>query len=137
MKCGECRRSIAAGIEAKRMICEYLQSDGTTKVFGLQMPDGPLTQATGQLTRGWHNRCYWALRKRNLRDSSIADLAAAMSIPEEEARRLVTGPQQHTFDPAEMQARAMLRRIVDRRQADPGFAQPQPSDWRDQTEANL
>jgi hypothetical protein len=43
------------------------QGDGTVKVFGPGMPDGPLAAATGQLEKVKHNGCYHADRKREER----------------------------------------------------------------------
>lgn len=150
MKCGECRRSIAAGIEAKRMICEYQQDDGTTKLFGHQMPDGALDKATGRLVTGWHNRCYWALRKRAARDSTQAGLKIILNMggSYDIAEHTLTGEEAQYLDPAEtgkriellreeLIARGMLRRVTDRREADPGHVDPAPADWRDQTELDL
>lgn len=49
------------------MICTYTQADGSVKTYGHQMPDGPITAATGRLTKGWHNKCWHAARKREAR----------------------------------------------------------------------
>lgn len=58
---------IAAGIEARKMIVAYDQIDGTVKVFGYQMPDGPISAATGSLKHGWHHKCFHVARKREAR----------------------------------------------------------------------
>ena len=47
MRCCHCKRLVAAGVEAQKMIVEYLQPGDTTKLFGHLMPDGPLSAATG------------------------------------------------------------------------------------------
>lgn len=71
MKCCVCKRNIAAGVEAQKMIVEYLQADDTTKIFGFMMDDGPLSQATGRIKRGWHHKCYHAARKRAARGDAV------------------------------------------------------------------
>lgn len=71
MKCRSCKRNIAAGAEATKLIVEYRQPDGTTKVFGYQMPDGPLAKATGQIVAGWHGKCFWVVRKREQRGDAV------------------------------------------------------------------
>lgn len=53
------------------MIVEYRQADGTAKVFGYMMSDGPLTAATGQILRGWHHKCFHAVRKREARGNAV------------------------------------------------------------------
>lgn len=49
------------------MIVEYEQDDGSSKIFGYSMPDGPLTRATGQILRAYHHKCFWTIRKREHR----------------------------------------------------------------------
>lgn len=71
MKCDHCHRSIASGVEAQKMICEYVQPDGQTKTFGYMMADGPLTKATGRLLRGWHHKHYHQLRKRSAKGDIV------------------------------------------------------------------
>lgn len=71
IRCAQCKRNVAAGAEAQKMVVEYRQSDGTTKVFGHLMSDGPLTKATGRLLRGFHSRCFWALHKREARGDAV------------------------------------------------------------------
>lgn len=71
MRCTVCKRNIAAGVDAQKMIVEYGQGDGTTKVFGFMMADGPLTAATGQLLRAYHHKHYHALRKREARGDAV------------------------------------------------------------------
>lgn len=66
-----CQRAIAAGADAKKMIVEYQQDDGSIKVFGFGMSDGPLTAATGRLLRCFHYRCYWVSKKREARGDRV------------------------------------------------------------------
>jgi len=72
MKCGWCKRSISAGPEAQKMSVEYRQPDGTTKIFGHMMEDGPLSAATGQILRAWHSKCYHIERKRESRGDPVS-----------------------------------------------------------------
>ncbi len=67
MKCTSCKINIPAGSAAAKMIVEYQQPDGSTRFFGYQMPDGPLSAATGYILRGFHHKCFHALRKRAAR----------------------------------------------------------------------
>ncbi len=67
MKCHTCKRAIAAGIEQRKMIAEYRQPDGTVVAFGLLMPAGPLSQATGQILRAFHGKCFYNTRRREAR----------------------------------------------------------------------
>jgi len=71
VKCDECRLPIPAGAETTKMIVEYVQDDGTSRFFGYQMPDGPLTAATGRIARAWHGKHYHARRKREARGGSV------------------------------------------------------------------
>lgn len=71
MKCDSCHRSIASGVDAQKMICEYQQSDGTIKIYGFMMSDGPLNKATGRLVRGWHHKHYHQLRKRTAKGDAV------------------------------------------------------------------
>jgi hypothetical protein len=50
---------------------EYRQSDGSSRLFGYMMTDGPLTAATGQMVRGWHHKCYWISKKREARGGTV------------------------------------------------------------------
>lgn len=70
-------RNIAAGAEAQKMVVEYQQPDGSVKVFGYMMPDGPLDKATGAMIRGRHSRCFWAAKKREAK----GDLVAGRVVP--------------------------------------------------------
>lgn len=65
MKCSICKGNIAAGAEAQKMIVEYVQPNGSIKVFGYMMTDGPLSASTGQLLRAYHHKHYHAARKRD------------------------------------------------------------------------
>jgi hypothetical protein len=71
MRCCSCKRNIAAGVDAQKMIVEYTQPDGSTKIFGYMMSDGPLSAATGQLLRAWHFRHYHIQRKREQRGDAV------------------------------------------------------------------
>lgn len=71
MKCCACHRGIASGVEAKKMVVEYTQPDGSTKLFGYQMPDGELPAATGRILRGWHAKCFHVQRKREARGDAV------------------------------------------------------------------
>lgn len=46
---------------------EYRLVDGEEKVFGHQMPDGPLSAATGPLVRVIHSLHYWQQLKEENR----------------------------------------------------------------------
>jgi len=67
VKCHSCKGTIAAGAEAQKMAIEYTQPDGAVKVYGYQMPGGPLVNATGVLLRAWHHKCWHVTRKREAR----------------------------------------------------------------------
>jgi hypothetical protein len=66
MKCSDCHRPLS-GMEAQRRAEYRRQDDGTVKVFGRGMPDGPLAAAVGQLVGVKHCGCYWAAVKREQR----------------------------------------------------------------------
>lgn len=53
------------------MVVEYRQADGTVQVRGYQMPDGPLSQATGQMVAGWHSKCFYVAKKREARGDQV------------------------------------------------------------------
>lgn len=80
MKCCACKRNIAAGVDATKMIVEYQQSDGTTKIFGYMMPDGPLAAATGQILRAWHHKHYHVERKREARGDAVTGRVLAGAV---------------------------------------------------------
>lgn len=71
MKCNLCKTNIASGPEATKMIVQYVQDDGGYKFFGYMMEDGPLTQATGRITRAWHHKCFHVVRKREARGDAV------------------------------------------------------------------
>lgn len=71
MKCDHCHRRIPAGAEARKMVVEYRDADGCPTLFGYQMPAGPLTAATGRLSRGWHRRCFHIVRKRQVKGDTV------------------------------------------------------------------
>lgn len=77
MRCTGCHRNVAAGVEAQKMIVEYLQGDGTSRLFGYMMSDGPLTSATGQMVRGWHHKCYWVAKKREAKGDAVTGRVVA------------------------------------------------------------
>ncbi len=81
MRCNHCKRTIAAGVEARKLIAEYTQPDGTTVVFGFQMSAGELSAATGVLVRGWHNRCYHIVRKRAARGDAVTGRVLSGAVP--------------------------------------------------------
>jgi hypothetical protein len=72
VRCTSCHRNVAAGVEAQKMIVEYRQSDGSLKLFGYMMGDGPITAATGAMVRGWHHKCYWIQKKREARGDAVS-----------------------------------------------------------------
>lgn len=71
MKCDDCHRPIGAASEARRRAEFRLQPDSTLKVFGHGMPDGELSEASGQLIKVKHNGCYWAAVKRERRGTEM------------------------------------------------------------------
>ncbi len=81
MKCAHCKRAIAAGVEARKMIVEYTQADGSVKTYGYLMPDGPLTAATGRISRGWHCKCYHLVRKRSARGNAVTGRTLGGAVP--------------------------------------------------------
>ena len=58
-----CRRDIRRGAEEQKRAEYHRQPDGTVKVFGYQMPDGPLSAATGPLVKVIHSKHYWSTLK--------------------------------------------------------------------------
>jgi hypothetical protein len=63
VKCAQCKRDIRRGEEERKRV-EYRMVGGEVRVFGYQMPDGPLADATGHLVKVIHSKHYWA----NLKD---------------------------------------------------------------------
>lgn len=60
MTCSVCKRPIRRGVEEQKRVQYHRQADGEVKIFGYQMPDGPLSEATGPLVRVEHSKHYWA-----------------------------------------------------------------------------
>lgn len=60
MRCATCKREIRRGVEEQKRVEYHRQDDGSVKIFGYQMPDGPLSAATGPLVRVIHSKHYWA-----------------------------------------------------------------------------
>jgi hypothetical protein len=54
VKCDFCHRPLS-GQDAQRRAEYRLQGDGSVKVFGKSMPDGPLAAATGRLVKVRHS----------------------------------------------------------------------------------
>jgi hypothetical protein len=77
VKCSTCKRNIAAGAEAQKMIVEYVQTDGSTLIFGYMMTDGSLSEATGRLLRAWHHKHYHVERKREARGDALTGRVVA------------------------------------------------------------
>lgn len=71
MRCTSCLRNIAAGAAAQKMVVEYQLPDGTTRLHGYMMPDGPISAASGVMVRGWHSVCYWVAKKREARGDAV------------------------------------------------------------------
>lgn len=67
MKCQVCKRDIRNGAEEAKRVEYREQPDGSVRVFGYQMPDGPLADATGRLVRVIHSKHYWAEAKAERR----------------------------------------------------------------------
>ncbi len=59
------------------MVVEYRQPDGSVKLFGYMMSDGPLNAAHGQMVRGWHSKCYHVARKREARGDLVTGRVVA------------------------------------------------------------
>jgi hypothetical protein len=55
-----CRQQIRRGAEEQKRVEYRRQPDGTVKIFGYQMPDGSLSEATGPLVKVIHSKHYWA-----------------------------------------------------------------------------
>jgi hypothetical protein len=60
MRCAICKRPIRRGVEEQKRVEYRLGGDGKLRIFGYQMPDGPLAEAYGQLTKVTHSVHYWA-----------------------------------------------------------------------------
>ena len=72
MRCAECKREFRRGAEEAKRVEYRRQPDGSVKVFGHQMPDGPLSEATGVLERAIHSKHYWAGVKAERRGGAHA-----------------------------------------------------------------
>lgn len=59
------------------MIVDYRQADGSIKVFGYMMSDGPIATATGQMIRGRHHKCWWIAKKREARGDAVTGRVVA------------------------------------------------------------
>lgn len=66
-RCFSCQGVIRPGMEMAKRVEFWQQPDTTVKVFGENMPDGPLSAATGTLVRIQHQKEYWAQTKRGRR----------------------------------------------------------------------
>lgn len=62
------------------MVVEYRRSDGTLKLHGYMMPDGPISTATGALVRGWHHKCFWIAKKREAKGDAVTGRVAGGGI---------------------------------------------------------
>ncbi len=71
MKCSHCKKPIAAGIDATKMIVGYRVGDGDEVFYGFGMQAGPVTVAQGRLTHGFHHKCFHILRKREARGDPL------------------------------------------------------------------
>ncbi len=71
MKCCVCKLSISSGAAAQKMIVEYTQPGGAVLLYGYMMDAGPLSAATGRILRGYHHKCFWAVRKREARGDAV------------------------------------------------------------------
>lgn len=59
------------------MIVEYQQRDGSTRLHGYMMSDGPVAAATGAMVRGWHHKCYWVAKKREAKGDAVTGRVVA------------------------------------------------------------
>lgn len=67
MRCALCKLPVRRGAEEHKRVEYHQMPDQTVKVFGWQMPDGPLAAASGQLIKVLHSKCYWAAVKAERR----------------------------------------------------------------------
>lgn len=77
MRCCSCQRNIAAGVEAQKMIVQYMLGDGTTRFYGFMMSDGALSSARGRMVKGWHHKCFHVERKRAARGDEVTGRVVA------------------------------------------------------------
>jgi hypothetical protein len=59
---------------AKHVECRLV--DGEEKIFGKDMPDGPLSSACGELVWAKDSKCYWIDKKHAQRSGTPAAAAA-------------------------------------------------------------
>lgn len=71
MKCGDCQDEIRRGLEERKRVEIYTQPDGSEKAFGINMPDGLLSAATGTLRRAEHQKCWWAHKNKETRAATV------------------------------------------------------------------
>ncbi len=72
MRCYICKLPIRRGAEEQKRVEYRVQLDGTVKVFGYQMPDGSLVEATGILAKVVHSVHYWQEVKAQRRGGAHA-----------------------------------------------------------------
>jgi hypothetical protein len=133
IKCVVCKKNVAAGAAAAKMIVEYSQPDGTVKIFGYMMSDGPLGAATGRMLRGYHSKCFWVLRKREQKGNAVsgrvlsamptayeigdlvltADEVAALGLTPEQAREQSTASLAEHIDKLRELSRSVGKPIGD------------------------
>lgn len=73
VKCADCKLEIRRGAEEHKRVEFRLMPDKSIKIFGWQMPDGPLTAAFGPLVKVLHSKCYWAGVKAKRREDAAAE----------------------------------------------------------------
>lgn len=72
MKCAHCKKPIAAGVEAIKLIVAYADEHGNETFYGYGMPAGPITNANGRPLHGYHHKCFHILRKREARGDPVS-----------------------------------------------------------------
>lgn len=113
MKCNYCVRDIGRGDMPKRV--EYRRApDKSLRIYGVNMPDGPLEKATGPLVKALHSKCYWIITKRVRRGGDEIGGTHPGLVD--------------AYDEDDQPAR-----IRQARQDDPGYQEQEDSDWRPQT----
>lgn len=76
MRCAPCGQLIRPGMETTKRVEIRRASkrpDSSVKVFGENMPDGALKDATGTLVEIRHQKCHWVVAKR-ARRPAVSDL---------------------------------------------------------------
>lgn len=118
MKCVDCRLRITTA-DSRRMVAEYSQDDGTTVLFGHEMPAGPMSDATGRLLQGWHLRCFHARRRREARGDAVTGRVLGgpsgytVTVTAEDVLALGLTPEQASQWTVELAARlAQLRQVA-------------------------